>query len=77
LATETGKRSVKIQLNINRRIQLCNETLIEVSDNKSIFSMNKLITSTSRFEIPEIEGLQMPNKLTINKQYTIYNIQYT
>ena len=69
MPTETGKRSVKLQLNTNNRIQLCNETSIEVSDNKSIFSINKLITSKSTFEIPEIEGLQMPREITIDKQY--------
>ena len=36
--------------------------------------MNKLITNTSKFTVPEIEGLKMPTKLTVNKQYTIYDM---
>ena len=38
--TETGKRSVKLQLNTSNRIQLCNAVSIELSDNKSTFSIN-------------------------------------
>jgi hypothetical protein len=61
LTTESCRKSVK--LNDNKKIQLCSNTIIRVSDNECSFNMNKIIT----------ENLKMPTKLTINKQYTIYD----
>ena len=77
LTTESGRKSVNLQLNDNKKLQLCNNTNIRVDDNECSFNMNKIITNISMFTFPIIENLKMPSKIKVNQQYTIISLVQT
>ena len=71
LTTEFGRKNVNLQLNDNRRLQLCNNTDINANDNECSFNLNKIITNISLLTIPSIENLKMPSKIKVDRQYSI------
>ena len=71
LSTRAGRKGVNLQLNDNRRLHLCNNKDIKVSDKECSFRLNKLVTCVSKFELQKIVNLKLPSEITIAQQYTI------